>query len=101
MRSGNGHVFGGNRYLVPFIRGIATTSLRTGLAMTENFGAKPLNNNLSFRGLVFARAMQKPRDDPGLSQKRRGKNEKDIEESIDYIVSRRCEEKKGINIKFL
>ena len=27
--------------------GIATTSVRTGLAMTENFGAKPLNNNLS------------------------------------------------------
>ena len=27
-------IFGGNRYLVPFNRGIATTSLRTGLAMT-------------------------------------------------------------------
>ena len=52
MRRGNGHVFGGNRYLVPFIRGIATTSLRTGLAMTENFGAKPLNNNLSFQQFI-------------------------------------------------
>ena len=40
-------IFGGNRYLVPFNRGIATTSVRTGLAMTENFGAKPLNNNFS------------------------------------------------------
>ena len=29
-------IFGGNRYLVPFNRGIATTSVRTGLAMTEN-----------------------------------------------------------------
>ena len=27
-------IFGGNRYLVPFNRGIATTSVRTGLAMT-------------------------------------------------------------------
>ena len=39
-------IFGGNRYLVPFNRGIATTSVRTGLAMTESFGAKPLNTNL-------------------------------------------------------
>ena len=30
------------------IRGIATTSVRTGLAMTENFETKPLNNNSSF-----------------------------------------------------
>ena len=29
--------FGGNRYLVPWSRGIATTSLRTGLAMTAFF----------------------------------------------------------------
>ena len=29
-------IFGGNRYLVPFNRGIATTSVRTGLAMTGN-----------------------------------------------------------------
>ncbi len=45
---GNVAIFGGNRYLVPFNRGIATTSLRTGLAMTENFEAKPLNNNLPY-----------------------------------------------------
>ena len=30
-------IFGGNRYLVPFNRGIATTSVRTGLAMTALF----------------------------------------------------------------
>ena len=30
-------IFGGNRYLVPFSRGIATTSVRTGLAMTAFF----------------------------------------------------------------
>ena len=29
-------IFDGNRYLVPFNRGIATTSVRTGLAMTGN-----------------------------------------------------------------
>ena len=29
-------IFGGNRYLIPFNRGIATTSVRTGLAMTGN-----------------------------------------------------------------
>ena len=29
-------IFGANRYLVPFNRGIATTSVRTGLAMTGN-----------------------------------------------------------------
>ena len=34
-------IFGGNRYLVPLNRGIATTSVRTGLAMTAFFrGAK-------------------------------------------------------------
>ena len=37
-RTGKHSDFGGNRYLVPFIRGIATTSLRTGLAMTGNPG---------------------------------------------------------------
>ena len=45
---GNSAIFGGNRYLVPFNRGIATTSVRTGLAMTENFGAKPLNTNFTY-----------------------------------------------------
>ena len=30
-------IFGGNRYLIPFNRGIATTSMRTGLAMTALF----------------------------------------------------------------
>ena len=30
-------IFGGNRYLIPFNRGIATTSVRTGLAMTAFF----------------------------------------------------------------
>ena len=30
-------IFGGNRYLVPFNGGIATTSVRTGLAMTALF----------------------------------------------------------------
>ncbi|MDY4490546.1 MAG: hypothetical protein SPE19_08495, partial [Candidatus Faecousia sp.] len=34
---GNVAIFGGNRYLVPFNRGIATTSVRTGLAMTDNW----------------------------------------------------------------
>ena len=29
-------ILGGYRYLVPFNRGIATTSVRTGLAMTGN-----------------------------------------------------------------
>ena len=33
---GTSAIFGGNRYLVPFNRGIATTSVRTGLAMTGN-----------------------------------------------------------------
>ena len=33
-------LFDGNRYLVPLNRGIATTSLRTGLAMTGNLEAK-------------------------------------------------------------
>ena len=35
-RAGNLAIFGGNRYLVPLNGGIATTSLRTGLAMTGN-----------------------------------------------------------------
>ena len=39
-RMGVAAIFGGNRYLVPFNRGIATTSLRTGLAMTGNLEAK-------------------------------------------------------------
>ena len=30
-------ISGGNRYLVPFNRGIATTSVSTGLAMTGNW----------------------------------------------------------------
>ena len=33
-RTGVATIFGGNRYLIPFNRGIATTSVRTGLAMT-------------------------------------------------------------------
>ena len=37
-------ILGGNRYLVPFNRGIATTSVRTGLAMTALFS----NTNSSF-----------------------------------------------------
>ena len=36
-RMGDSTIFGGNRYPVPFNRGIATTSLRTGLAMTALF----------------------------------------------------------------
>ena len=36
-KMGNSAIFGGNRYLVPFNRGIATTSVRTGLAMTALF----------------------------------------------------------------
>ena len=36
-RMGFAAIFGGNRYLVPFNRGIATTSVRTGLAMTAFF----------------------------------------------------------------
>ena len=35
-KMGTPAIFGGNRYLAPFNRGIATTSLRTGLAMTGN-----------------------------------------------------------------
>ena len=38
--AGNLAVFGGNRNLVPLNRGIATTSVRTGLAMTGNLKAK-------------------------------------------------------------
>ena len=33
-RLGFSAIFGSNRYLAPFNRGIATTSVRTGLAMT-------------------------------------------------------------------
>ena len=40
-------------------------------------------------------------DRSGVFTKEERKNEKDIEESFVYIVSRSCEEKKGINIKFL
>ena len=36
-RVGIATIFGGNRHLVPFNRGIATTSVRTGLAMTAFF----------------------------------------------------------------
>ncbi|MDY4490753.1 MAG: hypothetical protein SPE19_09545, partial [Candidatus Faecousia sp.] len=36
-KMGTSAIFGGNRYLVPFNRGIATTSVRTGLAMTAFF----------------------------------------------------------------
>ena len=35
-KNGGYRDFGGNRYLIPFNRGIATTSVRTGLAMTGN-----------------------------------------------------------------
>ena len=35
-RTGNTAIFGGNRNLVPFIGGIATTSVRYSLAMTGN-----------------------------------------------------------------
>ena len=35
-------IFGGNRYLVPLNGGIATTSLRTGLAMTALFRQTPI-----------------------------------------------------------
>ena len=38
--AGNLAIFGGNRNLVPLNRGIATTSVRTGLAMTEKFEAE-------------------------------------------------------------
>ena len=34
IERGTAVIYGGNRYLVPFNRGIATTSVRTGLAMT-------------------------------------------------------------------
>ena len=40
-------------------------------------------------------------DRSGVFTKEERKNEKDIEESFVYIVSRSCEEKKGISIKFL
>ena len=36
-KMGTSAIFGGNRYLVSFNRGIATTSVRTGLAMTAFF----------------------------------------------------------------
>ena len=36
-KMGTSAIFGGSRYLVPFNRGIATTSVRTGLAMTALF----------------------------------------------------------------
>ena len=36
-KMGTSAIFGGSRYPVPFNRGIATTSLRTGLAMTGYF----------------------------------------------------------------
>ena len=42
---GNVAISGGNRYLVPFNRGIATTSVRTGLAMTDNLGCALSNTN--------------------------------------------------------
>ncbi|MDY4490665.1 MAG: hypothetical protein SPE19_09100, partial [Candidatus Faecousia sp.] len=42
-------IFGGNHYLVPFNRGIATTSVRTGLAMTDSFGREATNTNLPLR----------------------------------------------------
>ena len=42
---GNAAIFGGNRYLVPFNRGIATTSVRTGLAMTAFFQTPIYLNN--------------------------------------------------------
>ena len=38
---GNAGIYGGNRHLAPFNRGIATTSLRTGLAMTGNLEPNP------------------------------------------------------------
>ena len=41
-RTGVSAIFGGNRQLVPFNRGIATTSLRTGLAMTALFRQTPI-----------------------------------------------------------
>ena len=39
-------VFGGNRYLVPWGRGIATTSVRTGLAMTAFSRQTPFYRNI-------------------------------------------------------
>ena len=47
-RAGIVAIFGGNRYLVPFIRGIATTSVRTGLAMTAKNVQTPISR---FAGL--------------------------------------------------
>ena len=41
-RTGVSAAFGGNRHLVPFNRGIATTSLRTGLEMTALFRQTPI-----------------------------------------------------------
>ena len=55
-------IFGGNRYLVSFNRGIATTSVRTGLAMTgyleqsakQQFLSPPdLCRGLTFLGFVL------------------------------------------------
>ena len=39
-KMGASTIFGGNRYLVPWGRGIATTSVRAGLAMTGNMDAE-------------------------------------------------------------
>ena len=57
------------------------------------------DKHLSFRGMAFGNA--KTPEQSGVFTKEERKNEKDIEESFVYIVSRSCEEKKGINIKFL
>ena len=54
-KRGSSHSSWRNSEHFPSNRGIATTSVRTGLAMTENLEAKPLNNNLpdSIRNAAF------------------------------------------------
>ena len=53
-------IFGRNRYLVPFNRGIATTSVRTGLAMTGYLEAERQTPIYRTKGLpgVFGEALR-------------------------------------------
>ena len=91
--------------MLPFI-GIAQKLERFRAANSRPYGSNATcleiykhQFTVSWKG--FWQGNAKTPDESGVFTKEERKNEKDNEESFVYIVSRSCEEKKGINIKFL
>ena len=79
------------RYISPLSKGIATPVC----ALVRNDSKYSTNFNLPPRGMAFGRAMQKPRMNPGFSQKRRGKMKKIMKNHLSILYPEVVKKKRG------